>query len=60
MEYLNLDQRKYRKIRTADQLQQLIENNIREQGLNYLFIDEIQNVAGFEEVINGFREDGSH
>lgn len=60
MEYLNLDQRKYRKIRTADQLQQLIENNIREQGLNYLFIDEIQNVDGFEEVINGFREDGSH
>lgn len=57
--YLNLDLRKYRKIKTADQLESLIEEKICDTGLNYLFIDEIQNVKDFEEVINGFREDGN-
>lgn len=57
--YFDLDLRKYRKIKTADQLENLIEGSIQESGMNYLFIDEIQNVTGFEEVINGFREDGN-
>ena len=57
--FLNLDLRKYRRIKSADALEQLIEENIDENGFNYLFIDEIQNVSGFEEVINGFREDGN-
>ena len=57
--YLNLDQRKYRKIRTADQLEKLIEEHIQNEGFNYLFIDEVQNVDGFEEVLNGFREEGN-
>ena len=57
--FLNLDQRGYRKIRKPDQLEELIENRIKDNNLHYLFIDEIQNVKGFEEVINGFREDGN-
>ena len=57
--FLNLDQRGYRKIRTPDQLEELIGKRITDQRLHYLFIDEIQNVKGFEEVINGFREDGN-
>ena len=57
--YVNLDLRKYRSIKTADQLEKLIEDSIHENGLNFLFIDEIQNVYGFEEVLNGFREDGN-
>ena len=57
--FLNLDLRKYRKVKTADQLDKLIEENINETDFNYLFIDEIQNVDGFEEVINGFREEGN-
>ena len=57
--YLNLDQRKYRKIKKSDQLEVLIEENLHNEGLNYLFVDEVQNVAGFEEVLNGFREDGN-
>ena len=57
--FLNLDQRNYRKIKTADQLEKLIEQHITSEGLNYLLIDEIQNVKDFEEVINGFREDGN-
>lgn len=56
--YLDLDKRENRKIKTPDQLEALIESKIRNQGLNYLFIDEVQNVIGFEEVINGFRSDG--
>ena len=56
---LNLDQRIYRKIKTADQLEKLIEERLSPEGINYIFIDEIQNVNGFEEVINGFREDGN-
>jgi predicted AAA+ superfamily ATPase len=57
--YLDLDQRKYRKIKTADQLEALIASGIHEDEQSYIFIDEVQNVEGFEEVINGFREDGN-
>ena len=56
--YLDLDKRENRKIKTPNQLEVLIESKIKNQGLNYLFIDEVQNVTGFEEVINGFRSDG--
>ena len=57
--FLNLDQRNYRKIKTSDQLEELIEGKLIGPGLNYIFIDEIQNVKDFEEVVNGFREDGN-
>ena len=50
--YLDLDKRENRKIKTPDQLEALIESKMKNQGLNYLFIDEVQNVTGFEEVIN--------
>lgn len=55
--YLNLDKRGYRNIKTADQLDTLIASKATATGTKYLFIDEIQNVKGFEEVINGFREE---
>lgn len=56
--YLDLDKRENRKIKTPDQLEALIESKIKNSGRKYLFIDEVQNVTGFEEVINGFRSDG--
>ena len=56
--YLDLDNRENRKVKTPDQLETLIESKIKNPGLQYLFIDEVQNVTGFEEVINGFRTDG--
>ena len=55
--YLNLDKRGYRHIKTADQLDTLIEETSRTEGIKYLFIDEIQNVKDFEEVLNGYREE---
>ena len=55
--YLNLDKRGYRNIKTPYQLDALIESKSTTEGIKYLFIDEIQNVEGFEEVINGYREE---
>lgn len=56
--YFDLDKRGYRSIKTPDQLEKLIEDNIKVEGLKYLFIDEVQNVTDFEEVLNGFRDEG--
>ncbi len=58
--YLNLDKRGFRNIKTADQLDALIEKISAVDGMKYLFIDEIQNVKNFEEVINGFREENTY
>lgn len=56
--YIDLDKRGYNKIKTAKQLDGLIEARLQGNGVYYLFLDEIQNVVGFEEVLNGFRADG--
>ena len=56
--YLDLDKRGYKKIKTADQLEKCIEEHAGAQGIKFLFIDEIQNVKGFEEVVNAFRAEG--
>lgn len=57
--FLDLDSREYRKIKTDDQLDELIESKAVSEGLKYVFIDEIQNVGDFEEVINAYRGDGN-
>lgn len=56
--YIDLDRRGYRSIKTADQLEELIAKNETIPGRKYLFIDEVQNVKEFEEVLNGFRTEG--
>ncbi|MGN0056030.1 MAG: ATP-binding protein [Atopobiaceae bacterium] len=58
--FLDLDLRANRKIKTPDALEELIDRTAPPgtQGTKYLFIDEIQNVRGFEELINGYRTDG--
>ncbi len=58
--FLNLDKRGYRKIKTADQLDELIAGFPKGDELSYLFIDEVQNVKDFEEVLNAYREDGGY
>lgn len=57
--FIDLDKRGYRRIKEADQLEELILSKISDSGTNYIFIDEVQNVTGFEEVLNGFRTDGN-
>lgn len=58
--YIDLDSRKNRNIKTADALEMLIESQTTPKEKIYLFIDEIQNVDSFEEVINGYRTDGGY
>ena len=55
--YFNLDKKPFDKVQTTDELDQLIQNNAKAEGNKYLFIDEIQNVKGFERVINAWREE---
>lgn len=56
--YIDLDKRGFKNIKTADALEKCIDEQGTAEGLKYLFVDEIQNVNGFEEVINGYRADG--
>ena len=59
--YIDLDKRGYRSIKSADQLDALIEEKTMNIiGIKYLFIDEVQNVDGFEEVLNGFRSEDDY
>ena len=56
--YFNLDKKPYINIDTAEKLDVLISKHNTVQGKKYLFIDEIQNVKGFEKIINAWREEG--
>ena len=59
--YLNLDKKGLKGIRSSDQLESLIDERIKNvKGIKYLFIDEIQNVDGFEVLINSYREEGDY
>ena len=58
--YIDLDKRGYRKIKEPDQLETLIDSMATADGLKYLFIDEIQNVEGFEELLNGYLREGNY
>ena len=55
--YFNLDKKPYNTVTTAEELDALIAENSKANGIKYLFIDEIQNVEGFECVINSWREE---
>lgn len=55
--YFNLDRKPYDYVETPKELDEIISNNSIAKGKKYLFIDEIQNVDGFEKVINAWREE---
>ena len=56
--YFNLDKRPFKSLKDPSKLEQLIDEKTRNiAGIKYLFIDEVQNVKGFEEIINAFREE---
>ena len=57
---LDLDSKGYKSIKNPEQLENEIEKYDCIQGTKYLFIDEIQNVDGFEEVINAYRGEGDY
>ena len=58
---INLDKRPYISVRSAEALEKVIDEKSEGiNGLKYLFIDEIQNIKGFEEVINAYREENDY
>lgn len=56
--YFNLDKKPYDKIDTRDKLDEIIASNSGAKGTKYLFVDEVQNIKGFETLINAWREEG--
>jgi len=56
--YIPLDKRGFKYIKTPEQLEEKIESFITEEGFHYLFIDEVQNVEGFESVVQAYAEEG--
>lgn len=55
--YFNLDKKPYENIEIPKELDELIAKYTITKGKKYLFIDEVQNVNGFEKVINAWREE---
>lgn len=55
---LNLDKRNYLSIKTPTQLSNAIDALVTDGDEKFLFIDEIQNVSNFEQLINAYKEEG--
>lgn len=55
--FIDLKKRGYKSIKTPAELESTIDRECNAQGIKYLFIDEIQNVEGYESVIEAFREE---
>lgn len=58
--YIELDKKEYKSIKTSSQLEKEIDKLITDKDFKYLFIDEVQNVKGFETVINAYREEENY
>ena len=56
--YIELDKKEYQDINTPKQLEMVIDSLVLDNDFKYLFIDEVQNVKGFETLINSYREEG--
>ena len=57
---IKLDKRPNKDIKTPEKLDKLIESYINDNNFKYIFIDEIQNVKGFEEVIESYRSENNY
>ena len=55
--FIDLKKRGYRSIKTPDALEAVIDSECTARGIKYLFIDEIQNVKGFETIVEEYREE---
>lgn len=54
---INLESKKNEDLRNGNQLYQYVEKQILDEKRYYIFIDEIQMVDGFEDVVNGIKND---
>ncbi len=57
---IKLDKRPYQNIKTPLQLDKLIESHINDKNFKYIFLDEIQNVKGFEKIIESYRNENNY
>lgn len=57
--YIRLDKRPYKSIKTPEGLENVIESLITDDDFKYVFIDEVQNVKDYEEVIDSYRGEGN-
>lgn len=55
--YIALDKKGFKGIRTPDQLEKAIDDQISKTGFFYLFLDEIQNVPNFEQIVQAYQEE---
>lgn len=53
--FIDLKKRGFRGIKTPSELERVIDGKGTADGVKYLFIDEIQNVEGFETVVEEYR-----
>lgn len=58
--YIELDRKEYKDIDTPLLLEKLIDSLVIDNDFKYLFIDEVQNVEGFETIVNAYRETGNY
>lgn len=54
---INLESKKNENLRDGNQLYQYVEKQILDEKRYYIFIDKIQMVDGFEDVVNGIKND---
>lgn len=52
---ISLDLKKWEKLRNADSLYEYVKERIHDNKVHYVFIDEIQLVDGFEDVVNSIK-----
>ena len=57
--YIELDRKEYKEINTPEKLEKIIDEKIIDNDFKYLFLDEIENVTGYEKLINMYREEGN-
>ncbi len=57
--YIELDKKEYKDIKEPKELEKVIDELVLDNDFKYLFLDEIENIKGFEILINAYRETGN-
>ncbi len=52
---INFEDIEFDSIRTCEKLNEYVKSQIHDEGKYYIFLDEIQHVRSFEQVLNSFR-----
>ena len=55
--YIELDRKEYKNIKTPLELEKVIDKLLIDDDFKYIFIDEVQNVKGFETVVNAYKSE---